>query len=85
MNDYKIFIDLSCDIDGDYVKENNIPVIFHIELSNSKIASTIAEETGAKVLEFNTVHNISKKDFDDGLTYKDYMEKNIKVLKEALN
>lgn len=24
MNDYKIFIDLSCDIDGDYVKENNI-------------------------------------------------------------
>ena len=68
-----------------YVKDNNIPVVFHIELSNSKIANTIAEETGAKVLEFNTVHNISKKDFDDGLTYKDYMEKNIEVLKEALN
>ena len=68
-----------------YVKDNNIPVVFHIELSNGKIADTIAEETGAKVLEFNTVHNITKKDFDDGLTYVDYMKKNIEVLKEALN
>ena len=68
-----------------YVKDNNIPVVFYIELSNGKIAKTIAEETSAKVLEFNAVHNISKKDFDDGLTYVDYMKKNIEVLKEALN
>ena len=68
-----------------YVKQNKIPVVFHIELSNGKIAETIANETGAKVLEFNAVHNISKKDFDDGLTYADYMKKNIEVLKEALN
>ncbi len=68
-----------------YVIQNKIPVVFHIELSNGKIAETIANETGAKVLEFNAVHNISKKDFDDGLTYADYMKKNIEVLKEALN
>ena len=68
-----------------YVKQNKIPVVFHIELSNGKIAETIANEAGAKVLEFNAVHNISKKDFDDGLTYADYMKKNIEVLKEALN
>ena len=68
-----------------YVKEKNIPVVFHIELSNGKIAETISEETGAKVMEFNAVHNISKKDFDDGLTYVDYMNKNIEALKIALN
>ncbi len=68
-----------------YVKNNNIPVVFHIELSNGKIAETIAKETGAKVMEFNAIHNISKDDFDKGITYVDYMKKNIEALKEALN
>ena len=69
----------------DKVKEDKIPVVFHIELSNGKIAEAISKETGAKVLEFNTAHNISQKDFDAGVTYVDIMEENTKVLKEALN
>ena len=69
----------------DYVKKNNIPVVFHIELSNGKIADTIAEETNAKVLEFHTAHNISKKDFDNEVTFVDLLKKDIEVLKEALN
>ncbi len=67
------------------VKEDNIPVVFHIELSSTKIADTIASNTNAKVLEFNAAHNISQEDFDAGLTYVDIMNKNIEVLKEALN
>ena len=69
----------------DKVKENNIPVVLHIELSNKKIAETISKETGAEVLEFNSAHNISQKDFDSGLTYVNIMKKNIEVLKQALN
>ena len=67
------------------VNEDNIPIIFHIELSNGKIADTISKETGAKVLEFHSIHNISQKDFSNGLTYIDFMKKNKEVLKEALN
>jgi len=67
------------------VKKDNIPVIFHIELSNGNIAKTIADETGAKVLEFKTAHNISQDDFDKGITYVDIMKSNIEVLKEAIN
>ncbi len=67
------------------VKEDKIPVVFHIELSNGKIADAIAKETGVKVLEFKTAHNISQKDFDAGVTYVDIMKDNMKVLKEALN
>ena len=67
------------------VKEDNIPVVLHIELSNNKIAETIAKESNAKVLEFNSAHNISKSDFDAGITYIDIMKNNIDVLKEALN
>ena len=67
------------------VKEDNIPVILHLELSNKKIAEAISKETGAKVLEFNSAHNISKKDFDSGITYIDIMKQNIETLKIALN
>lgn len=69
----------------DKVKEDKIPVVFHIELSDKKIAKTISKETGAKILEFNSAHNITKEDFDKGITYIDIMNRNIEVLKEALN
>ena len=67
------------------VKEDHIPVVFHIELSSGKIANAISSETGSKVLEFKSAHNISQKDFESGITYIDIMNDNIKVLKEALN
>ena len=69
----------------DKVKSNHIPVVFHLELSNGNIAKTIAKETGAKVLEFHSLHNISQTDFDLGLTYIDIMQRNYDNLKEALN
>lgn len=67
------------------VKEDNIPVVFHIELSNGNIAKAISKETGTKILEFNSVHNISQEDFDAGKTYVDFMKNNIEVLNTALN
>ncbi|MBR4351074.1 MAG: zinc ABC transporter substrate-binding protein [Bacilli bacterium] len=66
------------------VKEDNIPVILTIEFSNKKIAKTISKETGTKVLELNSAHNISKEDFENGKTYLDIMNDNLEVLKEAL-
>lgn len=69
----------------DEVKKDKIPVVFHIELSNEKMADTICEATGAKKLLFNACHNISKADFEKGVTYLDLMESNVSALKEALN
>lgn len=67
------------------IKEEKIPVVFHIELSNKKIAEIISKETNTKIFELNSAHNISKKDFENKITYVDIMRKNAKVLKEALN
>lgn len=67
------------------IKEDKIPVIFKIELSSGKIAEQIAQETKAKVLEFNSAHNISANDFNNSVTYIDIMKNNIEVLREALN
>jgi zinc transport system substrate-binding protein len=68
----------------DKVRAEKIPVVFHIELSNEKIADTICEETGARKLLFHAVHNISQRDFDRGENYYTLMTKNIPTLKEAL-
>jgi zinc transport system substrate-binding protein len=68
----------------DKVRAERVPVVFHIELSNEKIADTICEETGAKKSLLHAVHNVSKRDFDRGANYYDLMTQNIKNLREAL-
>lgn len=69
----------------DYVNENSIPVILHMELANTMLSSAIAAETGAHVLQFNSVHNVSRRDFERGVDYISLMEENLAVLEEALN
>ena len=69
----------------DKVKEENIPVVFYIELSNQKMADTICEDTGCKKLLFHSCHNVTKEEFESGATYLDLMYKNADALKEALN
>ncbi len=69
----------------DKVKEEEIPVVFHIEMSNQKLADTVCAATGAKKQLFSSCHNISKEDFDAGKTYLLLMENNLQALKEALN
>jgi len=66
------------------IKETQIPVVFHAEMSNGKVAETISGETGAKVLTLHSCHNISKDDFSKGATYLELMTKNVDALKEAL-
>jgi zinc transport system substrate-binding protein len=68
----------------DKVRQDNIPVVFHIELSNCKVCDSICESTGAKPELLNAVHNVSKSDFDAGITYLDLMKHNVSVLQEAL-
>ena len=69
----------------DLIKEENIPLVLYIELSEGKVANTLAEETGAKTMQIQTLHNISKEDFENGETYVSLMKQNAEVLKEALN
>ncbi len=66
------------------VKEENIPVVFHIELSKGNIADTICEATGASKMQFNACHNVSKDDFNAGVSYIDLMWDNVETLKAAL-
>ncbi len=69
----------------DKVKTEQVPVILKIELTSSKVADTIAKETGTKVETFSTCHNVTKEQFDSGVTYYDLMKENMSVLRDALD
>ncbi len=66
------------------VKEENIPVVLYIELSTGKTAKSIAQETGAKIMQIQTLHNVSKEDFENNETYVSLMTRNLEVLRKAL-
>lgn len=66
------------------VKEDNIPVVFYLELSDGRIADTICESTGAEKIRFNSCHNVSKSDFEAGKTYLSLMRENVALLEKAL-
>lgn len=66
-------------LDGDAVR-----TVFYIELSNHKLADTLAAEKGIGAEEFHTCHNITAEDFAAGETYVSLMRRNYKMLKEVL-
>lgn len=68
----------------DKVKEEQIPVVLKMELSNDNIAEAIAEATGTKVMTFNACHNLTADQFESGETYISLMKENVNTLKEAL-
>ncbi|MBC8570005.1 metal ABC transporter substrate-binding protein [Zongyangia hominis] len=69
----------------DTIRREQIPVVFYEELTDPKVAQSISEETGAKMLLLHSCHNVSKKDFDSGVTYLSLMEQNAANLKEGLS
>jgi len=69
----------------DKVRQENIPVVFYIEMSSGKIADTICEATGAKKRLLHSCHTVSRDDFLAGKTYLELMAANAEALKEALS
>ena len=69
----------------DRVRDERIPVVFYIELSNHSLADVVAQEAGVQTLLLHSCHNISQKDFERGASYVSLMRANIENLKVALS
>lgn len=69
----------------DYIEQNDVKYIFHEELSVSSVATTIAQETGAELLLLHSCHNVSKDDFDAGVTYLSIMRDNLENLEKVFD
>ena len=70
----------------DMVRNEAIPVVLFIEMGNEKVANTIANEVGngCVAMQIQTLHNVSKEDFESGQTWVSLMERNLEVLRKAL-
>ena len=66
------------------IRAEKIPVVFHIELSNERMADTICAETGTKKLLLHSCHNITRRDFDSGIGYLELQRLNLANIREAL-
>ncbi len=67
------------------IKQDNVPVVYYLEFSSTKIADTLCDETGATKLMLHSCHNVSKQDIENNVSYVDLMKKNLENLKVALN
>jgi len=66
------------------IQENNIQYIYYEELIAPRLANVLARETGARLLKLHGAHNISKEDFERGISFVAIMEENLKNLKAGL-
>lgn len=69
----------------DTIEKDKIKTILKLEMSENKVADTLADETNTKVRIFYSAESVSKEDFANNVTYVDLMERNNNALKEALS
>ena len=67
------------------VEELALPAVFTMELTSTKMADSICEVTGAERLLLNSGHNLTRGQFEGGMTYTDILRENLEALKAALN
>jgi zinc transport system substrate-binding protein len=64
----------------DLINSNNISKVFYEELSEGTVANMISEETNAKGIVFNTIHNVSKEENKAGVNYVSIMKENLEKI-----
>lgn len=66
------------------IKKDKIKYVFYEELTSPKIAETIAGETKTKMLLLNAAHNLSRDQFDQGLSFFDVLKKDLENMRVGL-
>lgn len=66
------------------VRERGLTAVFYLELSSHRVAEIIGEETGAMPLLLHSCHNVTRREFDEGITYLQLMEQNVNNLRIGL-
>ncbi|MGI8134542.1 metal ABC transporter solute-binding protein, Zn/Mn family [Enterococcus lactis] len=69
----------------EFVKKNNIKVIYFEENASSKVAETLSNETGVKLEVLNPLESLTNEQIKAGKNYISVMEKNLEALKESIN
>ncbi|MGG5359583.1 MULTISPECIES: metal ABC transporter substrate-binding protein [unclassified Enterococcus] len=68
-----------------FVEKNNTKVIYFEENASSKVAETLAKETGVELKVLNPLESLTSEQMEAGETYITIMEQNLEALKASIN
>ncbi len=68
----------------EFAKENDVKTIFFEELVNPKVATTIANELGAKTAVLSPLEGLSEEQTKNNEDYFSVMEKNLEQIHESM-
>ena len=66
------------------IKGKQLPAIFTEETLSSRLANTVAKETGTQIFPLYPIEHISKQDFNQHVTYGELMRRNLDNLRKGL-
>lgn len=69
----------------DYINANDIHYIYYAETSSSKIAETLANETGTELAILNPIEGITTEDQEKGTDYIQLMKNNLAALQKSIH
>lgn len=67
-----------------YIEKHNVSVIYFETTASSKVAETLARETGVELAVLNTLESVTKKEQDKGEDYISVMKANLEALKKSV-
>lgn len=70
---------------GNFIKENDVEVIYYQDSGNNDLAATLAKETGIELGVLSAVEGITKSDQEAGIDYLTIMHNNLEALKQTIN
>lgn len=70
---------------GNFIKENDVEVIYYQDSGNNDLATTLAKETDTELGVLSAVEGITKSDQEAGIDYLTIMHDNLEALKQTIN
>ncbi|MHC5228475.1 metal ABC transporter substrate-binding protein [Enterococcus sp. LJL99] len=68
-----------------YIEANHVSVIYFETTASSKVAKTLAKETGVELAVLNPLESLTQKEQDAGEDYISVMKENLAALKKSIN
>lgn len=69
---------------SDKMKKYRLKALYYEELITPRLATVLAKETGATLLQLHGAHNITRNEMEKGVTFMEIMENNLKNLQLGL-
>jgi zinc transport system substrate-binding protein len=70
---------------SEHLRKTGMKTIFIEELLDPKVGRIISKQTGAKMVLLHGIHNVTKEEMKEGVSYVSLMRKNLLNLKEAFH